>query len=401
MMLSSSCLQVMCGALALTIAMLTGTLIHLSAIPSDIHIYLDPKKELAQSDLLLGKTAATLTSQQIEEYHRDGFVFVKRLLSEQETIQLRDSAIYASSRLLDVFGLFGKSRYKKVMFDLWRTSADIAYLSLRALPKVAAQLMTLTDNATASMDELTTQVRSSSSSSSSSFLNGPPHTESIRLLRDAFFAYQPPGEGCGWHVDDAGFWPAVEDTTGPTFWIALDPLLVREGGGLAVLNRTLFRQTEPLDLTEDICRLAIAGATCDMPEKSPQCHAKMEATKMEFDMQPGDAIIWDRYTFHRGVAGTGLLPTDAIKQRYSVRYMPRGSKAFGAVHSSVEQLSEFDSPYYPQVWPNLLESEMTALEHGLDSDITLVSALSFLIKRMARRLKETIFFRWEPEEALK
>jgi Phytanoyl-CoA dioxygenase (PhyH) len=383
MMVSSSCLQVVCGVLALTVAILTGALIHLSAIPSDIHIHLDPNQEIGQSDLLLGKSTATLTSQQIDEYHRDGAVFVRGLLSEEETTQLKESAIYTTSRLLDVFGLFGKSRYKTVMFDLWRTSPDIAFLSLRALPKVAAQLMTLRDRNAENIDEHTTQ--------GDSPLLQP--SESIRLLRDAFFAYQPPGEGCGWHVDDAAFWPAVEDTTGPTFWIALDPLLVQEGGGLAVLNRTLFRQTEPLELTEDICRQTIAGATCDMPEKSPECHAKMEATKMQFDMRPGDAIIWDRFTFHRGVAGTDLLSVDDIKQRYSVRYMPKSSKAFGAVHSSVEQLGEFDSAYYPQVWPNLLESEMKALEHGLDSDITLVSAVSFLLKRVARRFTNSLFSR--------
>jgi hypothetical protein len=382
--MSSSRLQFVCGLLVVTVAILTGILFHLSAIPSNIHIQLDPNKEIDQSDLLLGKTTATLTSQQIEEYHRDGFVFVKGLLSEQETAHLKDSAVDTSSRRLDLFGLFVKSRYKTVMFDLWRTSAEIAYLSLRALPKVAAQLMTSTDKNTDSMDAEFTR-------NTEIMVSSETPTKSIRLLRDAFFAYQPPGEACGWHVDDAGFWPAVEDTTGPTFWIALDPLLVSEGGGLAVLNRTLFRQTEPMDLTEDVCRQVIAGATCDMPDKSPECHAKMEANKMQFDMRPGDAIIWNRFTFHRGVAGTDLLSPDDIKQRYSVRYMPGGSKAFGAVHSSVEQLTEFDSPYYPQVWPNLVESEMRALEHGLDSDITLVSVFSFALKRMARRLMDSFF----------
>jgi hypothetical protein len=220
----SSCLQFSCGLLALTIAIVTGLVIHLSAIPSDIHIHLDTSTP--KPNLPLGKSTVTLTPQQLQDYHRDGFVFVQGLLSEQEAAQLKESAIYASSRLFDVFALFGKSRYKTIMFDLWRTSSDIASLSLQALPHVAAQLMIHSD-----YNDNTETSR--------------PHTETIRLLRDAFFAYQPPGEACGWHVDDAGFWPAVEDTTGPTFWIALDPLLVSEGGGLAVLNRTLFAEAEP------------------------------------------------------------------------------------------------------------------------------------------------------------
>lgn len=373
----SSCLQFSCGLLALTIAIVTGLVIHLSAIPSDIHIHLDTSTP--KPNLPLGKSTVTLTPQQLQDYHRDGFVFVQGLLSEQEAAQLKESAIYASSRLFDVFALFGKSRYKTIMFDLWRTSSDIASLSLQALPHVAAQLMTHSD-----YNDNTETSR--------------PHTETIRLLRDAFFAYQPPGEACGWHVDDAGFWPAVEDTTGPTFWIALDPLLVSEGGGLAVLNRTLFAETEPLDITEDSCRQAIAGATCDMTEKSPACHAKMEATKMEFDMRPGDAIVWDRFTFHRGVAGTEQLPEDAIKQRYSVRYMPQGSRAMGAVHASVTQMAPFDSPYYPQVWPQLLDSEVKALEHGLDGDVTIQAALSLLSKRMVKKLTATIFPQKESKE---
>ncbi|KAL3894100.1 MAG: hypothetical protein SGARI_007846 [Bacillariaceae sp.] len=193
------------------------------------------------------------------------------------------------------------------------------------------------------------------------------------------------------------FFPVQQDTVGPTFWIALDALKVEEGGGLAVLNRTLFHETEPMDVTEDVCRQAIAGATCDMPEKSPECHAKMEACKMEMDMQPGDAIVWDRYTFHRGVGGTDKLAEDAVKQRYSVRFIPEGSKAMGAVHASVAQNEEFDSPYYPQVWPEVLPLEMEALKKGLDSDITLKGALSFMAKRSLQKLKTAVFP--EKEEA--
>jgi hypothetical protein len=263
-----------------------------------------------------------------------------------------------------------RSRSSCTVSDSMTNIKPTLCLSLQALPQVAAQLMTMkptsstTDNDDNDYDEAT------------AFTTTRPNTASIRLLWDAFFAHQPPGEACGRHMDDAGFCPAVEDTTGPTFWIALDPLLVKEGSGLAVLNRTLFHETEPLDVTEDKCRKAIAGATCSMPKKSPHCHAKMEATKLQIDMQPGDAIVWDRFTFHWGVGGTDLIPENDAKQRYSLRYMPKESRAFGAVHPSVEPMAEFNSQYYPQVWPKLLDLEMKALEHGLDSDITLMSALT-------------------------
>lgn len=379
---ASSWFHVVIGVLVLLVAILTGLLLHLSAVPSDVRIQIDPSV-VTQSDLLLGKSTKLLTAQQLQDYHHDGTVFIPRLLSEGEALKLKAAANYAASRQFDVFGLFGNSHYKTVMFDLWRTSPGIASLSLQALPRIAAQIMTSNSSTSSADDDDDENVVSK---------QPQQRTKSIRLLRDAFFAYSPEKkEGCGWHVDDRGFWPSLEDTTGPTFWIALDPLLIQEGGGLAVLNRTLFRATEPLDLTEKHCRKFIEGATCDMHGKSPECHAKMEASKIQFDMRPGDAMIWDRFTFHRGVGGTELMPQDAIKQRYSVRYMPQGSKAFGAVHSSVDQLAEFDSPYYPQVWPNLLESELRALEHGLDSDVTLISALSYISKRMVKKLYDRVF----------
>jgi hypothetical protein len=52
----------------------------------------------------------------------------------------------------------------------------------------------------------------------------------------------------------------------------------------------------------------------------------------------------------------------------------------GVVHASVEQNEEFDSPYYPQVWPSLVPSELKALENGLDADITLMGAITFMTK---------------------
>ncbi|KAG7350568.1 phytanoyl-CoA dioxygenase family protein [Nitzschia inconspicua] len=400
---SCSCLPVTFGLVAVTVAILIGYVIQLSAIPSDIHIQIDTSGTASKSTLLLGKTIATLTPEQIRDYHRDGVVFVPNLLSEEEAAQLKDAANYASSRLFDVFGLFGRSLYKTVMFDLWRTSSEIASLSLQALPQVAAQLMTSSgpdldlDNNNNNDDD-DDDGDDEKKTATTTATRQRPNTASIRLLRDAFFAYQPPGEACGWHVDDAGFWPAVQDTSGPTFWIALDPLSVEEGGGLTVLNRTLFQQTEPFDVTEESCRQAIATNTCNMTEISPSCHAKMEAAKIQMDMRPGDAIIWDRFTFHRGVAGTDLLPNDVIKQRYSVRYIPKESRTFGLVHSSVEQLAPFDSPYYPQVWPKLLDSEMEALERGLDSDITLISAISFQSKRMMKTAMDTLFPRRATKE---
>ena len=110
-------------------------------------------------------------------------------------------------------------------------------------------------------------------------------------------------------------------------------------------------------------------------------------------MEPGDAVIWDRWTFHRGVPSTTATTTSATtdveeednnnqnekkqtngnvdKLRYSVRYVPSNAIAKGFVHYSVTGGSEFDSHHYPQVWPNLIPREIEALRHRLDSDVAI------------------------------
>ena len=115
-------------------------------------------------------------------------------------------------------------------------------------------------------------------------------------------------------------------------------------------------------------------------------------------MAPGDAVIWDRWTFHRGVpstttttsattvvlavveegedsssSNTNKKQTNGIvdQLRYSVRYVPSNAIAKGFVHYSVTGGSEFDSHHYPQVWPNLIPREIEALRHRLDSDVAI------------------------------
>lgn len=340
------CIQFVCSGMAIGLAVILGIVVSVSQIPNDIHIRLEEWSKF---------TPSSLTAEQIETYNREGVVFVPGLLSEQQAVQLGDSAEFASSRMFSIADLFASSRYKNVGFDIWRTSPEVASLSLQALPKIAAQV--LTD----SKDE-GGQVR-------------------FRLLRDAIFQYAPGGIGCGWHVDDHGFWPTEEDTSGPTIWIALDDMKSSEGGGLSVMNRTLFQQLGPSNVTESGCREAVKRSTCDLDSTSPECHAKLEASKSEWDLKPGDAIIWDRWTFHRGVPSVSQDVDDInVKRRYSVRYIPYGAKALGGLHPSIEEGKPFDSPFYPQVWPSLVDSEMQALEYGLEPDLKLAN-LAFKIAK--------------------
>ena len=358
-----TCLLYTGGGLAAIIAIVAGVVIHLSQVPNDIAIRLDESTESMFHP-------QSLTPEQVATYEREGVVFVPSLLSERESIQLRDAGEYAMSRSFSVSKLFGSSLYSGLGFDLWRTSSEVASLALQALPKVAASILSYSRNEQEEME--------------------------FRLLRDAMFQYKAGGAGCGWHVDDMGFWPTEEDSDGPTIWIALDEIKVAEGGGLAILNRTRFQEREPFNVTELHCRQTIKVGTCNMKGLSPECHAKMEESKLEWDMKPGDAIIWNRWTFHRGVAAVreDVNETNFVKRRYSVRYMPYGSKAGPFVHTSVRPGSYFDSPYYPQVWPRLKESEVKALQRGLEADVPLTRVFStmlpFTMKMMMKKVLSSI-----------
>ena len=144
------------------------------------------------------------------------------------------------------------------------------------------------------------------------------------------------------------------------------------------------------------CRKVIQKVgTCAMETKSPECFNYFESVKMQWDMEPGDAILWDRWTFHKTVVSVadetdhGVVATSPMR-RYSVRYMPSTARALGAVHGSVEQGAIFDSPYYPQVWPTLLEPELKALQHGLEGDLSFASTIRILAFIVIRRVKKLI-----------
>jgi len=144
-------------------------------------------------------------------------------------------------------------------------------------------------------------------------------------------------QGCGWHVDDKGFWPSRDDDSGLgiNVWIALDKYRISHGGGLAVAptsHRASFASSARKAISSGF------GDTCRMRELSPENHEKLEALKVTYDMEPGDAIIHTRYCFHRSDDFTEegkshfysdtesqSSPTKKALLRYSIRYMPADS----------------------------------------------------------------------------
>ncbi|KAL7541547.1 hypothetical protein ACHAWF_006961 [Thalassiosira exigua] len=349
-------------ALAASLASLQRKLAY---VPHDVRIRLsvdEPRR--------IFRPISSLTDEQRAAYERDGAILVRGLLSPQDAARLREEVTRVESRttgLLDYLPSPAKDRtYEKVVFDAWRTNEAVASLSLEALPPLAAQLLGVEEGEGRNNDTL-------------------------RLLRDGYFRYASAGKGCGWHVDDVGFWPASPDSTGVTAWIALDEMIAREGGGLAVANMSLAAElADDVDATVDSCLRGIrANGTCDMETKSPECQRLFDAAKMEWDLRPGDAILWDRWTFHRGVPASTSDRPGGDKLRYSVRYVPGQARAMGMVHESVRQGEPFDSPYYPQVWPVRLAGELEALERGLEADAnigTLWRIGKLILTKKAREL---------------
>ncbi len=200
-------------------------------------------------------------------------------------------------------------------------------------------------------------------------LMGLKTSQPLHVMKDALLAFTPGDAGCGWHVDDKMFWPVVDvppdaPIVGCNVWVALTPIKASDGGGLAVApgsSRADWREG---------CRKLIAGAagggvgpsrTCDMASLSPECQAKLEASKALHDMEPGDALVHTRYCFHRGEPFTpaAIAAGRPTRLAYSIRYEAATAQIadnkFEAALKAKglrggDPISRAGA-YYPQVWP--------------------------------------------------
>lgn len=317
--------------------------------------------------------AANLTPEEIADFHRDGFLLKKGVVSGDQLHELVEAGeqLYNSWSWMDF--LF-KASFAKLAMQIWREKEPFARLAFESsFPSIVAELLGL-------------HSQSSSSSSSST----------IRILKDGFFAFKPTNNtGCGFHVDDKGFWPATDDSTGVNFWLALSSYNAAEGGGIRVVNQSLIAY----DLFET-CKNVLRdpanpmsyNRTCSMHELSPSCHNAMMAASVVYDMHPGDALIWDRWTFHRSepfittttTTTTNSANDDTPKLRYTIRYVPGTATALGMLHESVQSGERFHGPYYPQVWPTAVKEEVDAIRKGIEGDFAL--SPRFLVQMLARKL---------------
>lgn len=292
---------------------------------------------------------STLTDEQRLTFQESGILFLPGLLIGD----LLEDAIKAGEQVYQtpsLMGLLFRSVYAKLSMQEWRSTAGLARVAFESsMSSIAADLL--------------------------------GETHSIRILKDAVFGQTSTGGGCGFHIDDKGFWPAEDDSTGVNFWVALSDYDVSTGGGIRVAPGSHKAEWA------GHCREMIAETpqnTCRMHEISPECDAKINEISAVYDMKPGDAILWDRLIFHRQEPFKYELVGEH-KLRYTIRYVPSTARAAvdGILHPSVQRGEPFQSPYHPQVWPEALIDEMKVIHEGLGSDfvLNLPRMAAFLLKK--------------------
>ena len=226
----------------------------------------------------------------------------------------------------------------------------------------------------------------------------------LRLLKDAFMAKGKEQNYCGWHVDDAGFWPTDAQSEGINAWIALDDMESRFGGGLAVspkshhaewrheaykaIGSTKIFPPEGVQLGDEKFR-EVYGKTCSMNILDPQLNQKIESTKEVFDYKRGDCLFCTRWLFHRSVAineeglehiaKLGSEKGDYAFKRYTIRYELGSAKALRGLSmeacnllypeatagKSLDAICEAKGPFYPKCWPR--SPDLKALEAEIQS----------------------------------
>jgi len=298
-----------------------------------------------------GKPASwELSSEQIATFRREGVLVIPGLLRDKE---LQD-AIRAVKRIQRSQNLAQRvfyrlfPSYKSLQFQSWRKHRALEKVAFdSAAPTICAQLMGL------------------------SCENNNNNPRCVRLLKDAVLGYRAGDRGCGWHVDDKIFWPCEDRNVGKpdagiNVWITLSPVSCAEGGGLAVApgsHRKRFAKR---------ARQVIASkghVTTNLLETlDPECHEKMESLKRVYDLEPGDAIVHDRYIFHRAYPFVDPIEGKkaGVKHRISLRYVPEDATFFDLAGkeraAEVKMLSTGDKiskggEYYPQTWPDSLPEE--------------------------------------------
>lgn len=290
-----------------------------------------------------------LTSSQIEDYERDGFIIVRGLLQGEDLTK----AIQAVNKIQRWQSIGQRLLYKmipvykNISFQTWRSHKGLEHIAFdSAAPSISAKLMGLDD------------------------VEGKPRP--LRLLKDAVLGYNAGDKGCGWHVDDKFFWPCEDRNIGKrdagiNVWITLSPISAEEGGGLALAKGS--HKVSFAKQAREIIAEKGGQTTCLLEILNPQLNANMEELKVLHDLQPGDAIFHNRYVFHRAQSFFDEKNgrKEKTKQRISLRYVAADDTFYdnmGTEQRAIEarglktgDLVSKAGAWFPQTWPYRLTKE--------------------------------------------
>ena len=206
---------------------------------------------------------------------------------------------------------------------------------------------------------------------------------SLHLLKDAFLAKGGEKKCCGWHVDDATFWPtSAASKPGVNAWIAVDDIPASRGGGLGVSpgsHKAPWRQraykaigSTQMYLTGELDpNTPSIPQTCNMETLDPELAHTIDGTQKVFDYQRGDILFHTRWLFHRSMPITSegeeyfkKIGKDPTFKRYSIRYdygdttlLDGLSIEFAALLNNdnkgktLAEITTNDGPFYPKCWP--------------------------------------------------
>ena len=245
-----------------------------------------------------------ITSQEIKHLKKHGYVLCKKLVSDKDLKILVKHGYKITKNKNDMTNknIYFKESYQKIDFFSMRENDDLERIATH-IP--ANQII----------------------SSTSNFIQRAFNGKRVRILKDAFLSYSPGKRGCGWHVDDKFFWPSPRyqlSHNGINVWIALSKYKKSYGGGLAISDGShrSFHASKAID------ELFHSGQTCFLSKLNPKLNLMLEKNKKTFDMNPGDALIMDRWCFHKtdNFTKKGVVAYTNPLMRYSIRYMPENNQ---------------------------------------------------------------------------
>jgi len=233
----------------------------------------------------------------------------------------------------------------------------------------------------------------------------------LRLLNDVFLAKGgKDADYCGWHIDDAVFWPCSprHSPAGINSWIALDDIIAKYGGGMAVIPKSHTAEwssdaqkaigntiTHPSEGFSNIGELfQTIGKTCEIETNSPQLNDLMEKEGILFDFKKGDVLLMNRFTWHRSVQVTpegnsyysncqGKSEDESpTLMRYTVRYevgsvpLIRGASLHPGIlydptnsGKPLDEVVASSGPFFPKAWPAIDINEMHQLHEMVNVKI--------------------------------